>query len=200
MREENHVTFDPDRPSAPEPLDPAEPASFPTQPVVSTGPRAPLVKARSSSRALNAVLAFAAVVAIGGIAFAIGRTTAPVAAADPRGAFPGGFPNGSFAPDASGIPGGFPGGGLGRGAALTGTVESLTPDLLTITTDTGETIQISLDTDTGYHAKSDATSADVEVGSTVDVEVDFGAGPGQANASPDPSTVLGPATEVTVVE
>ena len=194
------MTFDPDRPTPPEPLDPAQPASPATQPVAPAGPMAPLVKPKSSSRALNAVLAFAAVVAIGGIAFAIGRTTAPVAAADPRGAFPGGFPNGSFAPDASGFPAGFPGGGLGRGAALSGTVESLTPDLLTITTDSGQTLQISLDTDTGYHAKSDATSADVQVGSTVEVEVDFGAGPGLANASPDPSTVLGPATEVTVVE
>lgn len=196
------MTFDPNRPTAPEPLAPGEPASFATQPVVPTGPRAPLVKPKSSSRALNAVLAIAAVVAVGGIAFAIGRTTAPVAAADPRGAFGGGFPNGSFAPDASGGPGAFPGGGLGRGVPLSGTVESLTPDLLTITTDSGQTIQISLDTDTGYHAKSDATSADIAVGSTVEVEVevDFGAGLGQANASADPSTVLGPATDVTVVD
>jgi hypothetical protein len=208
MREENHVTFEPNRPTAPEPLDSAEPASFPTQPVVSAGPRAPLVKPKSSARALNAVLAIAAVVAIGGIAFAIGRTTAPVAAADPRGAFGGAFPNGSFAPDASGGPAGFPGGGqgaglgLGRGLTVSGTVAALTTDTLTITTDSGQTIEVGLDTDTGYHAKSDATSADVEVGSAVEVEVevDFGAGPGQANASPDASTVLGPAADVTVVE
>jgi hypothetical protein len=195
------MTFDSNRPATPEPFNPPEPASFAPQPVVATGPRVPLVKPKSSSRALNAVLALAAVVAIGGIAFAIGRTTAPAAAAaDPRGAFGGGFPNGSFAPDASGGPAGFPGGGLGRGVPLSGTVESLTPDLLTITTDSGQTIQISLDTDTGYHAKSDATSTDVVVGSTVEVDVDFGAGFGQANASPDPSTVLGPATDVTVVK
>ena len=59
---------------------------------------------------------------------------------------------------------------------------------------------LSLDTDTGYHAKSDATSTDVVVGSTVEVDIDFGAGFGQGNASPDPSTVLGPATDVTVVK
>jgi hypothetical protein len=200
------VTFDPNRPTVPEPLDPAEPASFPTQPVVSSGLRAPLVKPKSSSQALNAVLAIAAVVAIGGIAFAIGRTTAPVAAADPRSAFGGGFPNASFAPDASGGLEGFPGGGqggglgLGRGVTVSGTVESLAPDTLTIATDSGQTIQVSLDTDTGYHAKNEATSEDVQVGSTVEVQVDFGAGTGQPNASPDASAVLGPAIDVTVVK
>jgi hypothetical protein len=200
------MTFDPSRPTTPEAFDPLEPASFAPQPVAATGPRAPLVKPKSSSRAVNAVLALAVLVAVGGIAFAIGRTTAPAAAANPRGALAGGFPggsfapNGSFTPDASGFPGGFPGGGLGRAAALTGTVESLTPDLLTITTDTGQTIQIGLDTDTDYHAESDATSADVVVGSTVQVAVDFAAGLGQPNASPDPSVALGPATDVTVVK
>jgi multidrug efflux pump subunit AcrA (membrane-fusion protein) len=100
----------------------------------------------------------------------------------------------------AGLPGGFSGGGLGRGTGLTGTVEALTPDRLTITTDTGQTIQISLDADTGYHAKSDATSADVVVGSIVEVAVGIGSGFGQPNASPDPSAALGPATDVTVVE
>lgn len=50
------------------------------------------------------------------------------------------------------------------------------------------------------HAKSDATSADVAVGSTVEVGLDFSGGPAQANASPDASTVLGPAADVMVVE
>jgi hypothetical protein len=198
------MTFDPNRPTTPEPFDPPESARFAPQPEAATGPRAPLVKPKSSSRALNAVLALAAVVAIGGIAFAIGRTTAPTAAANPRGAFAGGFPNASFAPNASGGPAGFPGGGqglgLGRGLTVSGTVAALTTDTLTITTDSGQTIEVGLDADTGYHAKNDATSADVVVGSAVEVGVDFGADFGQPNASPDPSTVLGPATDVTVVE
>ena len=70
----------------------------------------------------------------------------------------------------------------------------------TYPSDSGQTIEVGLNTDTGYHGKSEATSADVVVCSTVEVEVDFGAGPRQASASPDSSTVLGPALDVTVVE
>jgi len=205
MSEENLMTFDSNRPTAPEPFDPAEPASFPTQPVVSTGPRAPLVKPRSSSRALNAVLAIAVVVAVGGIAFAIGRTTAPVAATDPRSAFGSGFPNASFAPGASAAPGGFIGGGqgglggLGGGLTVSGTVQSVTSDTLTIETTAGQTVELSLDSDTTYHRKTDGAAADVATGSTVEVQLDFAGGLGRPTASADTSGSVGTASSVTVV-
>jgi len=200
------MTFDSDRPTTPEPFDPPEPASFAPQPVVATGPQAPLVKPKSSSRALNAVLALAAVVAIGGIAFAIGRTTAPAAAAaDPRSAFGGGFPNASFAPGASAPPGGFIGGGqgglggLGGGLTMSGTVQSVTADTLTIETEAGQTVELSLDSDTTYHRKTDGVAADVATGSTVEVQLDFAGGLGRPTASADTSGSVGTASSVTVV-
>lgn len=200
------MTFDSSRPTESEPFDPTAPATFAPQPVAPTGPRAPLVKPKSSSLALNALLALAAVVAIGGIAFAIGRTTAPAAAADPRGAFPGGFPNGSFAPNASFAPGasGFPGGqggigGLGGGITISGKVQSVSADTLTIETKAGQTIELSLDQDTTYHRKADGAAADVTTGSTVEVQIDFAGGVGRPAASADSSGPLGTASSVTVV-
>lgn len=202
------MTFDSNRPTTPEPFDPPEPASFAPQPVVSTGPRAPLVKPKSSSRALNAVLAIAAVVAIGGVAFAVGRSTAPVAAASALGNFPGTFqggPGASLAPGESAAPGGFQGGaqggigGLGGGLTISGTVQSVTGDTLTIATASGQTVELSLDSDTTYHRKADAAAADVTTGSTVEVQLDFTAGIGRPTASADASTALGTASSVTVV-
>ena len=197
------MTFDSNRPTGSEPFDPPEPASFAPQPVVSTGPRPPLVKPKSSSRALNAVLAIAVFVAIGGIAFAIGRTTAPAAAAGPAGAFPGGFPNGSFAPDgsfapnASGGQGGL--GGLGGGLTVSGTVQSVTSDTLTIETASGQTVELGLDTDTTYHRQVDGAAADVATGATVEVQLDLAGGFGRPTASAEASGPIGTASSVTVV-
>ena len=113
------MTTDSTTPVAPEPFDPVEPATFPTAPVLAA-PAAPLVKPKSSGRLLNAVLAIALLVAVGGVAFAVGRGTAPVASTD-RGTFQGGpgflgGPNASLAPGASAVPGGFPGGGRAASA------------------------------------------------------------------------------------
>ncbi len=136
------MTTDSTTPVAPEPFDPVETATFATAPVMAA-PAAPLVKPKSSGRLLNAVLAVALLVAVGGVAFAVGRGTAPVASTG-RGAFQGaGFPagpNASLAPGASAVPGGFPGGGqgglggLGGGVTVSGTVQSVTGDTLTIET------------------------------------------------------------------
>src|SRR4051812_9947948 len=87
-----------------------------------TSPGAPVVKPRRSGMLLNALLAVAALVAVGGIAFAVGRTTAPVSAAAAGGGggnFNGGFgprASGGFGPRGSGAPGGGFGGGFGGGA------------------------------------------------------------------------------------
>jgi hypothetical protein len=204
---ETIVTLDSNRPAGPEPFDPAHPATFPTQPVVPAPPVTPLVKPKSSSRILNGVLAVAVLVAIGGVSFAVGRGTAPVAA-NGRGNFGGGNfgagANGSFDPSASGAPGnlgGGPGGGFGLGGGLTisGTVESVTGDSLTVTTASGQTVTLGVDGETGYHSQTDATAADVTPGSTVEVHVNFGAGGNRPSASADPSAPLGTASSVTVV-
>jgi hypothetical protein len=200
------VSLDPTRPVSPEPFDPARPASFPTQPVVPAPIVKPIAKPRSSTRALNAVLAIATVVAIGGVSFAVGRTTAPVAATGGRANFGGGNfaggPNASFAPGASGAPGTFQGrGGFGLGGAVTvsGTVQSVTSDSLTLTTASGQTVTFALTGDTGYHSQTAASAADVAAGAKVEVQLDFATGAGRPTASADPSTPLGTASIVTVV-
>ena len=81
----------------------------------------------------------------------------------------GNFPGGSFAPDASGgLGGAFARGG---GFNLSGTVESVTGDTLTITTANGQTLEFSLGADTTYASKTPATAADVKAGSKVEVQL-----------------------------
>ena len=175
---------------------PPQPQLEPVRPTVSAPRRS------SSGRWLNLLLAVAAAVAIGGIAFAVGRSTAPVAAAGfGRGLGNGGvFPGGSFDPNASSAPGrgGFGAGGL----TVEGTVESVTGDTLTITTDTGRTVEVSLGADTQYHEQAAGTASDVTTGSKVSVQLDL-AGRGQANGGQGGNgTANGPtgtASDVTVI-
>jgi hypothetical protein len=198
------VSLDPNRPVGPEPFAPApqEAAAFPTQPVVPSPPTIQIPRRKSSGAWLNVVLVVAAVVAVGGVAFAVGRNTAPVAAAGQRGAgnFGGGnFQRGSFDPTASGAPGGFLGnGGRGGGFNLTGTVKSVTADTLTITTANGQTLEFTLGAGTTYDAKTPTTASDVKAGSKVEVQLDFGAG-GRPSASAQASGPVGTASSVTVV-
>jgi hypothetical protein len=162
-------------------------------------------------------------VAIGGVAFAAGRLTAPVAAAVTgangqagTGQGNGRFGNGAF-PGASGAPGnGFGrGGGLGAGGAagvtIEGTVTEVTADHLSIQLASGATVQIPISSTTTYHRQSDATSSDVKSGTSVLVRVQgrFGGGNGGAAGSPTPSSssaasgapggFFGTASDVTVV-
>jgi hypothetical protein len=148
---------------------------------------------------LNVVLGLAVLVAVGGIAFAIGRSTAPAVPVGPGGGnFPalgGNFPGGSFAPDASGgLGGGFARGG---GFNLSGTVESITDDTLTLKTANGQTIEFSLGADTTYASKTPVTAADVKAGSRVEVQLVAG-GFGQPQASAAASGPIGTAGSVTI--
>ena len=202
------MSLDPNRPASPEPFAPAPPegAAFPTQPVVPSVPTVQIPRRKASAAWLNVVLVLAVVVAVGGVAFAIGRSTAPVAAAGLRGGgnFGGGnFARGSFAPGQSGAPGdgngGFLGGGLrgGGGFNLSGTVQSVTGDTLTITTASGQTVEFSLGSATTYSAKTAATAADVKTGSKVEVQLNFAGG--RPTASAAASGPIGAASSVTVV-
>jgi hypothetical protein len=156
----------------------------------------------------NVLLVVAAVIAIGGVAFAVGRATAPTAAASGfrgNGQFPGGqgfTPNGSFAPGQGGF------GGLGGDRALTisGTVKSIDGTTMTITTADGNETKVDISGST-YHSQAAATAADVKAGSSVAVEVtgfggfrgrpDASAAPG-ASAAPVALMVPVPATDVTI--
>jgi hypothetical protein len=219
------VTFDPNQPASPEPTERSSPvpatspapagtsngAAFPNQPVA---PGLPVVRAqprKAGGMWLNVVLGLAALVAVGGIAFAIGRNTAPAAAGG--GNFPGGnFPGGNFAPNASGgLGGNFPGGSLapdasgglggaftrGGGFNLSGTVESITGDTLTLKTANGQTLEFGLGADTTYASKTPATAADVKPGSKVEVQLQ-GIGNGQPQGSAAASGPIGTAGSVTI--
>jgi hypothetical protein len=210
------VSLDPNRPIVPEPYAPVAPepmtaSSVPTAPVaaapVTAAPViAPAAKRRSGGGILNIVLVVAAAVAIGGVAFAVGRTTAPASATvgNGRGTFGGGaFAGGSFAPRASGQPG-FGGGrgGFGAGLTLSGTVVSVNGDTLTHKTAAGQTIEVTTDPSTTYNTQTTASSSDIAAGKTVQVQLDVtggGGGVGRPNASGAPAGPTGTASSVTIV-
>ena len=207
------MSFDPNRPASPEPAPgssgmstpmpptatgPADGAAFPTQTVAPGTPVVRIQPTQGRSMWLNVVLGLAALVAVGGIAFAIGRSTAPAATGGRAGDFAGlggNFPGGSFAPDASGGLGG----ALRRGGGfnLSGTVESITGDTLTLKTANGQTLEFSLGADTTYASKTPATAADVKAGSKVEVQLLAG-GNGQPQASAAASGPIGTAGSVTI--
>jgi hypothetical protein len=166
-----------------------------------TVPVAPVVRPRrSSSRLLDAALLLAGLLAVGGVAFGVGRATAPVAAAaNGTGTFRNGGgtgfrPNGSFDPNAApGRGGAF---ALGGGLSIDGTVKSVTADSLTLTLANGQDVTFSLDSSTTYHQATTGSASDVAVGNAVSVKVKgngrfFGQGGGQGGnggqASPAPS-------------
>ena len=160
-------------------------------PVVPVGPR------RRSGGILNLLLIGAAILAIGGVAFAVGRSTAPVS---PVGRFGGGLanggtgvrPGGSFAPGAGGQ-GGF---GLGGSIALDGTVTAMDAGSLTLTLGNGQQVTVKLDSTTAYRQATAAASTDVAVGDTVSVDVAGGGrGAGGAGGATPPDLT---ASDVTV--
>jgi hypothetical protein len=153
----------------------------------------------------NALLVIAALVAVGGVTFAIGRATAPASAASgaTNGSGRTGLgPGGSFDPGtmpAGAVPGGFG----DRTMTVSGTVKSLDGSTLVITTSDGTETTIDV-SGSAYHAQSPATSADVTAGTKVSVSVTGLGGmrrPG-ASAAPDASAAPGSgsitATDVTI--
>ncbi len=178
---------------------------------------APVTAVRRPTRkrgAVDVVLVVAAIFAIGGIGFAVGRVTAPataVAGAGNRtvpgrngqaGQFPG---NGQGGQSQGGGQGGFLGAG-GGGITLSGEVVAVTADQLTLKLASGQTIQVPLDSSTTYHSQAPATAAEVTTGANVQVQVQVGRGGGNGGNGPNASPGtggrgfnLGAATSVTVV-
>jgi len=167
---------------------------------VPTVPAAAIVRPRrSSNRLLDAALVAAAALAIGGVAFGIGRATAPAVAGgftDGAVAFPGGNvvrPNGSFDPGVG------PRGSLGLAGGLTidGNVTSIDGDKITVKLADGQEMTFTLDSSTAYHQASAASASDVAVGDDVSVKVKGGTrfqADGRPSASPQPLS----ASDVTV--
>ena len=177
------------------PVEPGTPAEsqVPAAPLVrtvSTPPPPVIAPAKKGDRTFRVLLAVGLLVAVGGVTFAVGRVTAPAAAASTR----AGFGNGGFANGGAGAGGtGAGGAGFGRGAGfgggvlVTGTVDSVSGTTMTLTEATGTTVTVNLAGTTTYHAQATATAADVIAGKQVQVQVavagGFG-GQGLAGASP----------------
>jgi hypothetical protein len=201
----------------PEPGGPAVRSAAPSQPAATTLPGAApvtpgalplasvIAKPKSSGgRGTSLLLVLASAIAIGGIAFAAGRLTAPAAATAGR------FGDGQFPGRGQGLPGngqGFPGQGAGfAGISLAGTVDAVSADSITVKLESGTSITIPLDAKTTYHAAAAATAGDVTVGS--EVRVTPGARAANPGASFDPDASPGPgggisfgaASDVTIVE
>jgi Domain of unknown function (DUF5666) len=145
-------------------------------PTVPSAPPNPIVNpTRRTSRVLDIALAVAAVLAIGGVAFAAGRLTAPASAgpAFARGLAPDGTvvtPDGSFDPNGP-KPGGLASNG---GLAIDGEVTAIDADSITLKLADGQEMTFKLDAATTYHEAADASSSDVAVGDDVSVKVTGG--------------------------
>ena len=221
------VSFPPTLPRPSDPFASSTPTGIPgvgvgAPQVAAAGPSA---RRRSGAATfVNVLLGIALVVAVGGVAFAAGRATAPAPATANRNGFGGNGGNGGngqfFGPDASGAPnrgGGFTGfGGAGGGIAIQGTVTAVSANSISLQLASGQTVTIPLDSDTKYHSQTAASASQVTNGSTVIVQLSgagrgaFGGGNGQGNgqgqgggqgptASGPPGRVLGSASSVTIV-
>lgn len=165
------------QPAPTSPVPQETPPSPTTQPGV-TVPVAPVVRVQKrSSRILDIALLGAALLAIGGVAFGVGRATAPaVAAANGTSPFRGANglrPNGSFDPNAPGRGGVF---ALGGGLSIDGTVTAISADTLTLKLASGQEVTFALDNSTAYHEATTASASDVAVGANVSVKVKDGGG------------------------
>jgi hypothetical protein len=136
-------------------------------------------------------------VALGGVAFAGGRLTAPAATA--AGAGNGGRlfgPNGSFAPGQGGRAPGLGGFGAGFGSAnlsIKGTVAEVTSTSITLQLANGGTITLGIDGSTTYHQQESTSASNVSKGEQVIVQVaGRGAGGGAPGSSAAPGTSAAP--------
>jgi hypothetical protein len=180
-------------------------------PASATEPAPTVVPVRPARRdPLPIVLALAALVAVGGVSFAVGRVSAPQAAAQTGLPGAAGLPGGGQR--GQGLPGNGQGNGFGNlgralgGLAIRGTVTAVAADHITIRLDSGQTVDIPTGTDTTYHRQAAATATDVAAGTAVIVQLQpnaaGGAGQVEPNASNPPGGLgrfIGTARDITIV-
>ena len=159
-------------PADPEPLSQVEDSQDQGTVDVPAGP------AHRRSNAVTRLLTVSAVIALVGVAFAVGRVTATGAAGTGLSTTNGlgGVPNGvpAIGADASGVPGFFPGGrdgGFDGGfGTVTGTVVSSTANSITVQLAGGQTETVSTGSSTTYNTTTPATSSAVVAGATVTIQ------------------------------
>jgi len=179
-------SFAPVEPGQPaESQGPAAPATAPLAHTVSTPPPPVIAPAKKGDRTFRVLLAVGLLVAVGGVTFAVGRATAPAAAAST----PGGFGNGGFTNGGTGTGGagatGLGRGGFGGGVLVTGTVDSMSGTTMTLKEANGSTVTVNLASTTTYHAQAAAIAADVTTGKKVQVQVAIAGAFGAPGASPE---------------
>ena len=183
---------------------PSPASSVPFSHTVSTPPPPVIAPVKKGDRTFTILLAVGLLIAVGGVAFAVGRVTAPVQAATTRGTFgAGGFGGAAGAGAGTGGAAGLGRGGFGGGVLVTGTVDSVSGTTMTLKEANGGTVTVNLASTTTYHAQAAATAADVTTGKQVQVEVEVaggfggqdvpGASPGAA-ANPAPAASGAPVT------
>ncbi|HYU51155.1 MAG TPA: hypothetical protein VEO91_14625 [Candidatus Limnocylindria bacterium] len=185
-------------------------------PASATEPAPTVVPARPARRdPLPIVLALAALVAVGGVSFAVGRVSAPQAAARTGLSGAAGFPGTGQRGDqgnGQGLPGNGQGNGFGNlgralgGLAIRGTVTAVAADHITIRLDSGQTVDIPTGTDTTYHRQAAATATDVAAGTAVIVQLQPNAAGGAGQVAPNASNppgglgrFIGTARDITIV-
>ena len=164
------------------PVEPGTPteSQVPAAPLVrtvSTPPPPVIAPAKKGDRTFRVLLAVGLLVAVGGVTFAVGRVTAPAAAASTRGGLGnGGFANGGAGAGGAGAAGFGRGAGFGGGVLVTGTVDSVSGTTMTLKEANGTTVTVNLAGTTTYHAQATATAADVAAGKKVLVQVEIAGG------------------------
>ena len=164
-----------------------------TRPKIQVRPR------RSNS--VTVLLAVSALVAVGGIGFAVGHVATP-GGTDTTGQNGNG---GQFGPNASGIPGNLGSfrpdgnGGFGSGtASISGTLVSISADSFTVKLASGETVTIATGSSTTYHNQTSGLSTDLATGETVTVQTSSASTGSNASSSSSPGTGTRTATDVTI--
>ncbi|MGZ6268620.1 MAG: hypothetical protein ACXWNR_08690 [Candidatus Limnocylindrales bacterium] len=154
---------------------------------------------RASSSSL--LLVVSALVALGGVGFAVGRATSSgqtdtsQSNVSNAGQFPG--------PNASGDFSGLARVGAAGSTSVSGTVVSVSADSITLKLANGQTVQVATGSSTTYHGQSAAAITDVTTGASVTIQT--AAGPAadasagtNAGASPGALNGTRTATDVTI--
>jgi hypothetical protein len=165
----------------------------------------PAVRRPAGARRTGSVsllLVMSALVALGGVGFAVGRATSTgqTGTSQSNGnADVGQFGGGPNASGALGDLGGAARGGVLGATTLSGTVVSVSADSITLKLASGQTVQIATGSSTTYHGQSSATSTDVTTGATVTIQTTVGAAAG-SSASTNAGAINGSrtATDVTI--
>lgn len=170
-------------------FDGAEGARLEPAPALKSNVRLRTKRANSTTN----LLIVSALIAFGGVGFAVGHASAGGSST----ALSGATTASRFAPLASGAPG-VGEGGLGGGATVTGTVVSVAADSITLKLASGQTVTLATGSTTTYHNQTAGSATDLAAGQTVQVQTTRDANAGQSAAASPGTTASRTAASVTI--